>query len=171
MLAENPMCAPFVEIRKRNPLPTVDDAFVAPMHRAKNIKIALSLVAGMAMFSKAMPARAESPSGPSAEEISQIAARLIADAIPRQYERSDDWGRTKSITTGLRSSGNFFKFDIHRRKSEVKHGVWKKYRVVLIEPEKNLVVRIDNLREIGPGRTALTLSVAAKLHGWARAKV
>jgi hypothetical protein len=132
---------------------------------------AFLFAAAMAMCSDANPGRADSPSGPSAEEISQIAARLIAEAIPREYERSEDWGRTKAITMGLRSSGNFFKFDIHRRKSEVKHGVWKKYRVVLVEPEKNLAVRIDNLREIAPGRTALTLSVAAKLHGWARAKV
>ena len=141
------------------------------MDRAKNFAIACLFVAGAAILFDAIPAKADNPSGPTAEEISQITARLIAEAIPREYERSKDWGRTKSITTGLRSSGNFFKFDIHRRKSEVKHGVWKKYRVVLVEPEKNLAVRIDNLRDIGPGRTALTLSIAAKLHGWARAKM
>ncbi len=105
------------------------------------------------------------------EIISQVAARLIADAIPREYERSKDWGRTKRITTGLRSSGNFFDFDIHRRKTAVKHGVWKKYRVTLVEPDKNLTVRIENLRTIAPGRVALTLVVNARLHGWARAKV
>jgi hypothetical protein len=141
------------------------------MNQVTRSAAAFLFAAALAMCSDVTPALAESPSGPSAEEISQIAARLIAEAIPREYERSQDWGRTKAITTGLRSSGNFFKFDIHRRKSEVKHGVWKKYRVVLLEPEKNLVVRIDNLREIAAGRTALTLSVAAKLHGWARAKV
>jgi hypothetical protein len=53
----------------------------------------------------------------------------------------------------------------------VKHGIWKTYRVLLVEPEKNLLVRIDNLRSIGPGRTALTLVITARLHGWARAKV
>jgi hypothetical protein len=142
-----------------------------PMHRIRHFVGAFLLIAGTAILSITTPVRADTPSGPSAEEISQIAARLIAEAIPREYERSKDWGRTKSITTGLRSSGNFFDFDIHRRKNAVKHGVWKKYRVVLVEPEKNLLVKIDNLRSIEPGRIALTLSVSARLHGWARAKV
>ena len=140
-------------------------------HRATYAAIRISLIAGAAMLGKVLPAQTDAPAGPSAEEISQIAAKLIAEAIPREYERSKDWGRTKSITTGLRSSGNFFDFDIHRRKTEVKHGVWKKYRVVLVEPDKNLLVKIENLRSIEPGRIALTLSVAARLHGWARAKV
>ena len=95
--------------------------------------------------------------------ISEVAARIIAAEIPREYERSKDWGRTKEVTTGLRSSGNFFKFDIHRKRSDVNDGVWKKYRLTLVEPEKNLDVSIDNLRTLESGRIALTLNVAAKL--------
>ena len=105
------------------------------------------------------------------EILSQAAASMIAAEIPREYERKKDWGRTKEITTGLRSSGNFFKFDIHRQKSEVNHGVWKHYKLTLVDPEKNLDVQIENLRTLELGRVALTLNVAAKVHGWARAKI
>jgi hypothetical protein len=105
------------------------------------------------------------------ERLGEIAAQAVAEAIPREYDRTKDWGRTRKITTGVRSSGNFFKFDIHRQKSEVNHGVWKHYRVVLVEPEKNLQVRIENLRSFETGRVAFTLFVSTKLHGWARAKV
>jgi len=113
-----------------------------------------------------LPSAAVSP-----DATAQIVARMIAAAIPREYERTKDWGRTKQITTGLRSSGNFFKFDIHRTKSKVKDGVWKHYRATMIEPEKNLLVRIDNLRSLEPGKIAFTLLVKTKLHGWGRAKV
>jgi hypothetical protein len=130
--------------------------------------IAFPLVACAAALPESPPVPA---GGASADVVSQIASRLIAEAIPREYERTKDWGRTKRITTGLRSSGNFFDFDIHRRKSEVNHGVWKKYRVTLVEPDKNLVVSVTNLRTIETGHIGLTLSVTAKLHGWARAKV
>ena len=133
--------------------------------------IAVLLLAATEALTQSAPAPAVATPNPSAEFISQIAARIIADALPREYERSIDWGRTKRITTGLRSSGNFFEFDIHRRKTEVNHGVWTKYRVTLVEPDKNLVVQIRNLRSIGPGRFGLTFFVSAKLHGWARAKV
>ncbi len=107
----------------------------------------------------------------SPDATAKIVAQLITDAIPREYERSKDWGRTTRITTGVRSSGNFFKFDVHSKKSEVNDGVWKRYRATMIEPDKNLVVRIDNLRSLDAGRIAFTLFVTTKLHGWGRAKV
>jgi hypothetical protein len=141
------------------------------MNRNTLCIIAVLSITGLAAWPKALPFVAAGESAPSAEELSRIAAGLIAESIPREYERTKDWGRTKRISTGLRSSGNFFKFDIHRRKSDVKNGVWKHYRVELVDPDKNLQVRIENLRITGPGRYALTLFVSAKLHGWARAKV
>jgi hypothetical protein len=133
--------------------------------------VALVLVAGATTLHETRPAPAAPTANVSADVVSAVAARLISDAIPREYERSKDWGRTKRITTGIRSSGNFFDFDIHRRKTEVNHGVWKKYRITLVEPEKNLQVEITNLRRIEANRFGLTLTVNAKLHGWARAKV
>jgi hypothetical protein len=114
---------------------------------------------------------ATSGPGVGPEVLSQMAARIIAAEIPREYERKKDWGRTKNITTGLRSSGNFFEFDIDRKKHAVNHGVWKHYRLTLVEPDKNLDVRIENLRTLPSGRVALTLNIAAKVHGWARTKV
>jgi hypothetical protein len=111
------------------------------------------------------------PSRLAPEILTQSGAKIIADEIPRQYERKKDWGKTKEITTGVRSSGNFFKFDIHRQKSEVNHGTWKHSRLTLVEPDKNLDVKIENMRTLESGRVALTLNVAAKVHGWARVKV
>lgn len=105
------------------------------------------------------------------ELISQIAGHIIAAEIPREFEGSKDWGRTKRMTTGLRSYGNFFKFDIHRDRNEVNDGIWKRYRLALIDPDKNLDVKIENLRTLETGRIALTLNVAAKVHGWARIKI
>jgi hypothetical protein len=126
---------------------------------------------GLAFAETATPQTGTANTGASPDATAKIVAQLIADAIPREYERSKDWGRTTRITTGVRSSGNFFKFDIHSKKSEVNDGVWKHYRATMIEPEKNLVVRIDNLRSLDAGRIALTLFATTKLHCWGRAKV
>jgi len=118
-------------------------------------------------------APAVSPRHPAAspDRIAAVVAQLIADAIPREYERKKDWGRQKEITTGLRSYGNFFKFDVHRTKTAVNHGVWKHYRATMVDPQRNLQVKIDNLRSVAAGRIAFTLFVTTKLHGWGRAKV
>ena len=105
------------------------------------------------------------------EMVAQLVTPLIAEAVPREFEGQKDWGKTKTVVSGLHSDGNFFKFDIHRQTSEVNDGIWKKYRVTLIEPEKNLEIRIDNMHRLESGKYALTLFVAAKVHGWTRAVV
>jgi hypothetical protein len=143
------------------------------MSRSVLIFVAISaFTTGVSAFAQtATNPRSPAPATVSPDATAQIVARMIADAIPRDYDRTKDWGRTKRITTGLRSSGNFFEFDVHRRKSEVNHGVWKHYRATLVEPERNLLVRIDNLRSLSAGQIAFTLFVTTKLHGWGRAKV
>ena len=123
------------------------------------------------LLAVAAKAPCAAPPAASVNATAEIVARLIAEAIPRQYERKKDWGRTKQITTGLHSSGNFFKFDIHRKKTAVNDGVWKHYRATIVEPEKNLQVRIENLRSTRGRQFAFTLFVSTKLHGWGRAKV
>jgi hypothetical protein len=109
--------------------------------------------------------------GITPEMIAQLVTPLIAEAVPREFEGQKDWGKTETVTSGLHSDGNFFKFDIHRQTKEVNDGIWKKYRVTLIEPEKNLEIRIDDMHRLESGKYALTLFVAAKVHGWARAVV
>ncbi len=111
------------------------------------------------------------PGGVSADVVSQVAAKIIAAEIPREFERKKDWGKTKAVTTGLHSYGNFFKFDIHREKSELNHGIWKQYKLTLIGSDKNLDVQIENLRTLDSGHIALTLNIAAKVHGWAQTVV
>lgn len=132
------------------------------------------LVASIASVAKsAEPAAPAStlPGGFAPDLVSQIASHIIAAEIPREFEGSKDWGRTKLMTTGLRSYGNFFKFDIHRDRNEVNDGIWKRYRLTLIDPDKNLDVKIENVHGLEGGRIALTLNVAAKVHGWARIKI
>lgn len=109
--------------------------------------------------------------GITPEVVAQLVTPLLAEAVPREFEGEKDWGKTKNITTGVRSEGNFFRFDIHSKKSEVNDGVWKKYRMTLIDPDKNLQLRIDNMHRLESGKYSLTLFVAAKVHGWARAVV
>ena len=145
----------------------------AGMDRAP--KSALAIVAFLfvaAAIVKAMAGPSLSTlTGITPEMIAQLVTPLIAEAVPREFEGEKDWGKTKVVTSGVHSDGNFFRFDIHSKKNEVNDGVWKKYRVTLIEPDKNLELRIDNMHRLDSGKYALTLFVAAKVHGWARAVV
>src|SRR5215475_8916108 len=73
--------------------------------------------------------------GLPSEAVAKVVAGMIADAIPREYEKYKDWGNTKRITTGLDFKGHPWDPKIDRRKSDVNEGVWKHYRVTLVEPE------------------------------------
>lgn len=142
------------------------------MDRARPLATKSAILIGItiSLSTLAVPA-ASQPGDVAPELVSQVVATIIAAEIPRTYERTKDWGRTKEITSGIRSYGNFFDFNIHRKTSEVNHGVWKKYRLTLVDPDNNLDVKIDNLRTLPSGRFALTLLVTAKVHGWARVKM
>ncbi len=93
-------------------------------------------------------------------------AGLVERAIPRHYEKRKDWGKTKNITVGIRRDG----IKLYRRKKPVNHGVWKHYKINLIEPDKTLAVQIENLRALESGRVAFTLALQIKFDLWARTK-
>ena len=145
----------------------------AGMDRAPTtaLKIAAFLVVAAAIARAVAGPSLATLTGITPEMVAQLVTPLIAEAVPREFEGKKDWGKTKTVVSGLHSDGNFFKFDIHRQTSEVNDGIWKKYRLTLIEPDKNLEIRIDDMHRLESGKYALTLFVAAKVHGWARAVV
>lgn len=136
-------------------------------------------VASTFAFCLTWAAIVKSPAGPALttlvgltpELLAPVIGPIIAEAIPREFNGSKDWGKTTQITSGVHSYGNFFKFDMHRETREVNDGVWKKYQLDLVDPDKNLSVQIENLRALDSGKYALTFFVAARVHGWARAVV
>ncbi len=130
------------------------------------------LLEGIASAQEVPPVFTSSSSvQPSASSSSESLARAFADlietAIPTEYEKRQDWGKTKQIVSGLK----FEDFDIKRRRKSVKHGVWKHYKVNLVDPETKLQVAIENLHQADGSRAAFTLTIQADLATWGRAKI
>lgn len=136
------------------------------MHKA--IMLLLTLACAQAIAGEPAPVafNATTPDG-----LSAALSDILADAIPRQYEKKVDWERKKRITTGLKTEDGKFNLKIHRRKKEVNHGTWKHYRVTMVEPEKNMQLEITDLRSLEAGRIAFTCSFESRLEGWAQARV
>lgn len=104
---------------------------------------------------------------PASSALANAFAGLVSSAIPTEYERRKDWGKTKRMISGLK----FEDFDIKRRQKPVKHGVWKHYKVRLRDPDHKLRVKIDRLEALDGSRVRFTLAVQADLDFWGRAKV
>ena len=123
----------------------------------------------------ASTARGQSVAGPTIDPARQSLAfelsRLIRSEIPLEYDKQKDWGATKEIAVGLRTEGKGFDTKLRRRKKAVEHGVWKHYKLRMIEPERHLAVTPTDLRPLEGGRVGFTLQFDAKLDVWARAKI
>jgi hypothetical protein len=150
--------------------------FDSPLRREKLSQSALLLMFCYVLLMARLYAETVTPSPPTTEKPLVDAARnalawtfaqLIEDAIPAHYDKQKDWGRTKNITVGVRNEG----FKLKRLKKPVKHGVWKHYQVWQVDPDENLLARVENLRTLDGGRVGFTLILSAKLNLWARAKV
>jgi hypothetical protein len=107
---------------------------------------------------------------PGQDALAQSLSRLIRDAIPREYDKKDNWGAAKEIVVGVRPHGKPFHWHVKKYKKTVNHGLWKHYRLRLVDPEQTLVVQLQALQPLPEGRMAFTLHVEAKLDAWARAK-
>jgi hypothetical protein len=140
---------------------------------AKHLGICVTLA--IALSASLVPAAWGEPTSaqidPSRAKLAASISQLLEDAIPVNYDKRKDWGAQTEMVVGLRTEGSGFHTKIHRRKKMVDHGVWKHYRLRVIEPEQNLSVQLTRLEPIAPGRIGFTLRVDAKLDAWARAKV
>jgi hypothetical protein len=130
---------------------------------------ATQLSAARAQTSASAPPPAASDESRRALEV--MVARLIHRAIPQDYDKKKDWDATKEIPVGVRIKGKPFHWHAHRRTKAVNHGVWKHYKVRILDPSKDLAVTVSNLRPLSAGRAAATLQIDAKIDVWARAKV
>jgi hypothetical protein len=124
-------------------------------------------IAGLLVALLAAASASAQQAEPNLDLLADSLASLVREVIPRDYEKGDDWGKTKRITTGIKVHS----WDFSRRKKEVPHGHWKKYHLELIDPDERLSVAVRNLRPLEEGAgAAMTLELATPLRGWAQSR-
>ncbi len=88
---------------------------------------------------------------------------LVLATLPRDYENTKHWGETKPRWDGLHVSFDGLRIKTKRRWKDVNHGTWTRYKATLIDPEHQLVIQTDHLRQTADQRVAFDLTVDAKL--------
>jgi hypothetical protein len=128
-----------------------------PVHFRRVILVILTVLTAFARN-----ARCEAP----AEEVSGTDAlirSLLLATLPREYANTKKWNKTKPRWDGLHVSLDGLQIKTKRRWKEVNHGTWTRYNATLIDPEHQLAIRSENLRQTIDGRVAFDLTVDAKL--------
>ena len=109
------------------------------------------------------------PPGPNIEEsLSTIVRQLVVESLPRQFTDDKKWGKTTKVVNGLKIEHDGDGIKIRKHTHEVNDGLWTEYRGELIDPNKELQIRVENLHNSGPNQTSLQLFLATRLHGEAR---
>jgi hypothetical protein len=111
---------------------------------------AMSLAAALgASALLASTSRGESPAAaPTVPPgLSKLVTDLAREHVPATYDDDRHWGRTAKVWAGVRFEREGWKIETHRRYVEVNHGTWTRYHLDLIDPEKNLVVEVLDLRD------------------------
>jgi len=88
---------------------------------------------------------------------------LVRDALPIQYENNKQWGKTKEVFTGWRLSRGTSGPRLNTRRSTVRHGSWKAYRIRLIDPENKFQFGIHSLRPAPDGGLRFDIEAIADL--------
>lgn len=93
---------------------------------------------------------------------------IALENLPHQYEDTKHWGQTKEVFDGLNIQRDGLRIKTKRRTKHVKHGTWRKYRLTLVDPSKNLFVRVSDLDDRGQGKVGFHMTVAAKVRAEGR---
>ncbi len=93
---------------------------------------------------------------------------LIRDNLPPTYEDDRKWGKQKEVWDGIRLRREGFKIETKRRKKMVNSGTWTRYRIALVEPEKNLKIKFTRLETLSDGKIAFAVTVDASLDVFGR---
>ncbi len=113
------------------------------------------------------PARADEPMAPSFEDepLAGAIRQVVLHDLKDKYEDDKNWGHTTEALRGVKIRGQGLRLRLEKRTRPVNDGLWQRYIVTVVEPERQLHVGLDKLRLTEQGRIAFALRLSAKLRG------
>jgi hypothetical protein len=88
---------------------------------------------------------------------------IIREHIPANHVDEKDWNKTKRVFAGVKLRREGLKLETKRRWKEVNDGLWRRYEVTLLDPEKKLDVRLSEVHWLPDGRLHARLKIASEL--------
>src|SRR5262245_38854402 len=140
-----------------------------------NFKICVLFLFALAVASSRADTNAPPPtpipdSATAQKKISpnQVLADIARDAILKrlkpEYDKQDNWGHQKEIVDGYHWVSRDGAWHLEKQTKKVNEGLWRSYRVRLVDPEHNLKLRFTDPKPGAGGRTAFQAILAAKLN-------
>jgi hypothetical protein len=95
----------------------------------------------------------------STANIEALAKQILVECLPAKFEENKDWGKQVE-RPDLKFHGRGLNIRVEARKKSVNHGLWKAYKVFLVNPKEQLTFRIVDLKVQPDHRMTFTLQAS-----------
>ena len=100
---------------------------------------------------------------PASAAMLEFLESIIREHIPANHIDEKDWNKTKRVFAGIKFRREGLKLETQRRWKEVNDGLWRRYEVTLLDPEKKMDVRLSEVHWLPDGRLHARLKIASEL--------
>jgi hypothetical protein len=98
-------------------------------------------------------------------ELSRLIHKVVAGQVPKAIEDNSGWGKTIPIPEDLKLPKLRTVVKVGDR-MELPHGLWRKVKLTMPDPAKDLNIRVKELSPMNGSKYRLKLEADANLHGW-----
>lgn len=102
----------------------------------------------------------------SSPDLGQLVKQIIIENVPLVIDEKKGWGDQAHVFDGFKMTGKGFKARMEPRKKLVNHGLWKHYRVTVVDPPRDLVIRFPRMEYLKGKGIAFTVEVLVHAHGY-----
>jgi hypothetical protein len=102
------------------------------------------------------------------QAMADLAKQVLLESMPPVYEKRDNWGHQTDMVDGFHWEFRDGRWHFVHQSKKVNDGLWRMYKVQLVNPERNLQVRFTAPRPADDGRTAFSAFLSARLEIEAR---
>jgi hypothetical protein len=131
-----------------------------PLITRRRFALAVALAA---LGSRLLAADEAKPPEQPALNWSDIARGIVLAVVPRDYCDDKHWGNTDKVATGVRVRTKNGQVRLEQREKKVNNGLWRRVKVKLIDPEKNLKFEVRDLHKEDDGATHFQLFIEVRL--------
>lgn len=97
------------------------------------------------------------------DQLQGLITEISRQVIPHNYEDKKHWGQKKEVVRGLYVRRKGLRIQTHRTKKSVNHGTWTRYEIQLLDPDRRLHIRLDNVHQLPNQRLAFDIVCDARL--------
>jgi hypothetical protein len=102
--------------------------------------------------------------------LAEMVHSILISKMPTEHEERKNWGHYVRIFDGYDVKGKGLKIQLKKRERNANHGLWKRFKVWVDDPHRDLQIEIRNMRRNGEDKLQFELVGTVSAHGFAELK-